>query len=144
MQLTQEDTMNQTQSEQLFTDLTLGQAETIAAGVVWSDPYDSWGYARTNITRQGPGKGLFYVDAFVKDFEKNGYPVYVKFQGLATDNDVLTNSQKLWDKKGADGAGSSYNHVRIGFNKNIKKVRAVIYQDDPGSDSAAYEDWAAI
>lgn len=131
------------QHEQLFTELTPAQAETISAAASASVS-DFFGSADAFFTRTGPG--AFKADFLnVKDRRADGLRVYARFQGLATDNTVLTTPTRRFDEKGAFGGGTVHKNLNGSFSKNIKQLRVVIYRDDPiGTDIAKAGDWQSF
>jgi hypothetical protein len=131
--------MNNTQHEQLFTDLTPEQAENISAAAV-TIASASYGTASATLDRSGPGS--FKVRSlFVKDTAADGFPVYAKFQALATDGTILTTPSERFDRKGANGSGTTYRNLTGSFGKNISQVRLGIYLSKPGPDTVIRGNW---
>jgi hypothetical protein len=135
--------MDTIQQEQLFTDVTPEQAETISAAALTGSYADApFGRASATLSRSGPKSfNVRYLSVF--DEKANGYAVYAKFQAQAG-NTILTTPTKRFDRKGEAGDGTTYNNLTGAFSKNISAVRVVIYQEDPGNDSVAYGNWTSI
>jgi hypothetical protein len=131
--------MNNTQHEQLFTDLTSAQAEIVTAAAT-SSITTSYGSATANFKRTG--KKSFTADFLnVKDGRFDGKSVYAKFQARATDGTISTTPTARYDNKGAFGGGTTYTGLAGSFNKNIKQLRVLIYRDDLFADPVAGGAW---
>jgi hypothetical protein len=119
------------QHEQLFTDLTATQAETIAGGVIinaGSTADASYGVAAVSFGRTG--RDSFEGDLFVKDQAKDGHPVYAKFHGFTENGQTLFGSTKFFDLGGASGPGRNIKGLKVSFRTNatVKLVRVAIYR----------------
>lgn len=142
LQAVQEKTMNDIQHEQLFTDLTHTQAETVAAGV--STRIDTpYGGARADITRTGPGS-FVAAELAVADLKIDGSRVYAKFRAKATDGTILTTPTRRYDTFVPLNQATVYKGLRGSFSKNIKQIQLAVYKDQPGTDPVSFGDWVNI
>lgn len=132
--------MNVIPQDQLFTDLTVEQAETVAAGVV-TRADASYGFAAANFVRTGPGS--FLANLNVGDSVADGNQVYARFEGKATDGSLLKTPTKRPDLDGAAGSFTAYTNLRGSFSKNIKQLRVLLYrQNRSGADLITAGNWA--
>lgn len=138
--------MNNTQHEPLFVDLTLTQAETIAAGFLRSsvarDKNYLYGSALARIAATGPSS--FFGTLEVKDLQKDGYPVYAQFQAKATPGGpIVTGSTKFYDYEGAAGNGVYIDPIRASFGRNVdaRFIRVAILRENPGRDLFVAGNW---
>jgi hypothetical protein len=134
--------MQNSQPEQLLTDLTPAQAEIISAAAR-SEAMASYGYAVSDIDLSPTS---FTANVYVKDKAKDGYPVYAKFQTQAWDETlseipILTTPTERLDLKGANGTGTLHKGLRWSSNKFIKRVRVAIFRKNPGRDLFVAGNW---
>lgn len=138
--------MNNTQSEQLFTDLTATQAETISAGLDdFLDVRASYGGATAKI--RASGINSISGDLEIKDWLRDGYPVYAKFLGKTSNGVVLTSSAEFVDRRGAAGHGTLVPLNKVSFgskNTYVRYVRLLIYQKRRGDSFSRASDWADL
>ncbi|GAB4386190.1 MAG: hypothetical protein Kow00121_52270 [Elainellaceae cyanobacterium] len=130
--------MNNTQHEQLFTDLVSTQAETIVGGDPIVDPSVSFArasYGSADAKIKAISSEWFTIDMSVKDEARDGYPVYAKFDGEGFDTHPsnglvrLTGLTKFFDRTGANGDGRNYKQaVTFGKNFILSRVRVAIYR----------------
>ncbi len=130
--------------EQLFTDLTAEQAETIAAAIGPIDVSTSYGAASALDVRRTGRRSFRVGHLLVKDNAADGDAVYAKLQGLATDGSVLITPTKRFDRNGAKGRGTIYHTLKGSFGKNITSLRMAIYQNKAGRDPITTGDWVNI
>ncbi|HEY9641907.1 MAG TPA: hypothetical protein V6C57_15575 [Coleofasciculaceae cyanobacterium] len=146
--------MNKVQQEQLFTELTSAQAETITAAadlpIKSVSVFASYGKATALF------KSVFNMfemkTLYVKDTRADGHPVYAMFQGQTSDgSSILTARPKWFDRKGAAAReGTFYNHLPDGINtifaftQSISKMRLVIMRDNPGRDLFVAGSWVDV
>lgn len=136
--------MDTIEHEQLFTDLTSAQAETIAinggSGYL-SVANASYGGASLEI-QPTPDRGSFVGNLSIADWDNDGYPVYAKFQGKTADGRILTSSTTYLHLKG-DNTSTSDKPVRFSFGKNVdmRKVWVAILRRNPGRDPYVSGNW---
>ncbi|WNZ25795.1 hypothetical protein HJG54_25135 [Leptolyngbya sp. NK1-12] len=132
--------------EQLFTDLTSTQAETIAAGL---DDFLHVGASYGGATAKIRPSGINSISGSleIKDWLRDGYPVYAKFQGKTSNGVVLTSSAEFVDRRGASGRGTLVPLNKVSFgskNTYIRYVRLLIYQKRRGNSLSGASDWADL
>lgn len=143
--------MNNIQQEQLFTNLTATQAETIAGGDPPGDPTSqygapsranaSYGYASARFKRYT--SSLFRTRIDIGDKAKDGYAVYAVIQGKTNDGRILSFPADAFHRGGAGTSGRAEFDVNFAFfgNVDIRRIWVAICRENPGKDLYVQGNW---